>query len=252
MDRVGKVVCLDIGNHNIHYGVFFSGSLADTGLGFPKEDVVLGTDAIVYSSVNEEKLMYFLNFLKEIGFNGKILRLSATNQNLLKINYENISQLGDDRVAFAYYLWKYHGNGLGIDAGTFINVEFVKDGVHYPLAIFPGLSTILNCYQRGEKLKGYYSELRDKFKSLLLSWNERINSDFPKSSQDCIVLGVLLSLKGLIIQIMEKIGDSKVVFTGGDGELLENIVKKGGYDAHAVIKGLYAYYLAVLDSESKS
>ncbi len=252
MDRVGKVVCVDIGNQNIHYGVFSGGVLTDTNLGVPKEDIVIGAEAIVYSSVNEEKLIYFMNFLKEIGYNGRILRLSATKQNFLKINYENISQLGDDRMAFAFYLWYYHGGGVGIDAGTFINVELVKGEIHYPLAIFPGLSTIFYCYQRGERLKRYYPELQERFKSLLLEWNEMNNDNFPRSSQDCIVLGILLSFKGFITQIIEKTDDSKVVFTGGDGELLKNIVNKGTYDAYAVIKGLYAYYLAVLDSESKS
>jgi len=254
VDRMGTVICVDVGNINIHTGLFLDGKLTEAFDDLPRTADLSNAEAIVYSSVSEKNFKKLSQRLKEVQYKGRILHLSSSTQNLLKIHYKNPSQLGDDRLALAYYIWRRYGEGLGIDAGTFINIEWVKDNTHFPIAIFPGLELIIFNYKKGTRLKDYPSLIMDELKKMRLFRSKGRAEDalrvLPESSIDCIVKGIVDALKGLVDGALRVTGEERVIFTGGDGEILSDLLNFGKYEKHAVLWGLY-YFFEVSESSSK-
>lgn len=252
MDRMGLLICVDVGNINIHTGLFSDGKLLKAYSDLPAPEDLREAMAVVYSSVSSRNFRKLSKRLKEVQYKGKILHLSAKTQSFLRINYANPSQLGDDRLALAYYLWRRHGGGLGIDVGTFINIEWVNNETHYPIAIFPGLKILVESLKKGSRLKNYSVLIMDelyKRRRSLLGENAIDLKCFPESSVECIVNGIVNALKGLVEGAIELTGERKVILTGGDGEILRDITNIGEYEKHAVLWGLY-YFFEVSESFS--
>lgn len=245
MDRMALVICVDVGNRGVKTGIFVNGALSTVLKSFPKGKFVKEAEAIVFSSVSPRREEVFRKSLSKWGYKGKIIRLNAYAQRALKINYDNPAQLGDDRMALAYYLLRRYGGGLGVDAGTFINVEWVRDGVHYPLAIFPGLGNILSLFKRGERLRNL--EIKEDFERWgkirnLGGKGDSLFRNLPRSSEDCINFGIYSAVAGFLNTLINVTGEDKIVFTGGDGEKLRGILGKGLYEPNAVLFGLYEFY----------
>ncbi|HRD22579.1 MAG TPA: type III pantothenate kinase [Candidatus Hydrothermia bacterium] len=252
MDRVGLVLCIDIGNRNVKSGIFENGNLVKAFEGFPSAGDLRGVNAVVFSSVSPQKEAKLVELLGSSKFEGEILRISAAHQKHLKVNYTNPGELGDDRVAFSFYLCRKYGNGLGIDAGTFVNAEWVKDGVHYPMVIFPGIHILKDSYGKGERLKGlnvpYSFETLSSCEDLsfLRGESKELEKVLPRSTEGCAIMGLILSLYGIVNGLIQLTGEKNIVFTGGDGEILKELVGLGVYEKHAVLLGLYEYYSTVL------
>lgn len=235
------IFCVDIGNRVIKTGVFDEGGLKEVILGFPDPLLFAKCEAVVISSVSGSKLKSYLKLIKNSPFTGSLIRLQAKEQNFLKINYNDPSQLGEDRLAFAFFLKENYGEALGIDAGSFINIEYVRYDIHFPMAIFPGLHLLKECYAKGERLK----------KLSIDFLNGNLPDAFPRSSIECIGNAVKLAVKGLIEGLVESTGCKKVVFTGGDGRVLREILGFGEYVENGVLLGLFTYY-RLLTSRSNS
>ncbi|MEO0258579.1 MAG: type III pantothenate kinase [candidate division WOR-3 bacterium] len=235
------IFCVDIGNKNIKTGVFDKDGLKEVILGLPDPLLFAKCELIIISSVSRTKLDAYLRLIEKSPFTGKIIKLRPQDQKYLKINYTDPSQLGEDRLAFAFFLKENYGEALGVDAGSFINIEYVKDDIHFPMAIFPGLSLLKECYGRGERLKKLDIDniVRDT------------PYIFPRSSIECIGKGVRLAVKGLVGGLMDLTGCNRIVFTGGDGKILRDILGFGEYVENAVLLGLFAYY-RLLTSRSNS
>jgi pantothenate kinase type III len=238
------VLCIDIGNKNVKTGVFQDNRLDHVFVGFPERKLVEKAKSIVLSSVSDSRLGEFLVLLRNWGMERKLLRLRASDQNFIKVNYEDPDKLGDDRIALAFYLMSYHSSAIGVDAGTFINVEYVRDRMHFPMVIFPGIHILKDCFKRGERLKNLEIPL------VILNYQSRCDK-FPQTSEECMEYGLIFALRGIIKGVMDVTGCKNVVFTGGDGEILRNLSGFGAYEENAVILGLYEYY-KLLSSRSIS
>lgn len=238
------VLCVDIGNRNVKTGVFHDERLNCTFVGFPERKLVEEAKSIVLSSVSDSKLGEFLVLLRNWGMERKLLRLRAGDQNFIKVNYEDPDKLGDDRIALAFYLMSYHNSAIGVDAGTFINVEYVRDRMHFPMVIFPGIYILKDCFKRGERLKNFEIPLENLN-------HRRRNDKFPRTSEECMGYGLTLALRGIINGVVEVTGCKNVIFTGGDGEILRNLLGFGAFEENAVILGLYEYY-KILSARSNS
>ncbi len=248
------IICVDIGNRNVKTGYFNYEGLLFVEDGFPKEDELRKAEVLIYSSVSDKKLKNLQSLLESASFSGKVLRVKPQATGL-KVSYKKPEQLGDDRTAFAFHIWKKLGHGLGIDAGTFINIEWVSGGTHYPLVIFPGIKILQECFKKGERLKDL------EFNQLFFTGHAKfgfpnfsfslMNSWIPHSSEECMGLGLLLSLKGLINEVVAMTKETNVIFTGGDGLFLKKLLGDNGvYEKDAVLLGLYEYYTAsVQDSK---
>uniref|UniRef100_A0A7C2NYV6 Type III pantothenate kinase n=1 Tax=candidate division WOR-3 bacterium TaxID=2052148 RepID=A0A7C2NYV6_UNCW3 len=247
------LICVDVGNVNIHTGLFSDGKLIQAFDGLPKLVDLREAKALVYSSVSSRNFKKLSERLFEAQYKGKVLRLSSKTQKFLKVHYKNPFQLGDDRLALAYYIWRRHGKGLGIDAGTFINIEWVNNQTHYPIAIFPGLKILADSFKKGTRLKSYSSiityELAKGERFLGEKSIRNYSRFFPESSEDCIIKGIVDALKGLVEGAVKLTGEDRVIITGGDGEILRNITNIGEYEKHAVLWGLY-YFFQLSESSS--
>ncbi|MDI6850529.1 MAG: type III pantothenate kinase [bacterium] len=247
------LICVDVGNVNIHTGLFIGGKLIKAFDGLPGLEDLRHARAVVYSSVSQRNFRKLSERLVEAQYKGEILRLSSKTQKFLRIHYEDPLQLGDDRLALAYYIWKRHGKGLGIDAGTFINIEWVNNEIHHPIAIFPGLKILVDSFKRGTRLKNYSSLIVNELAKSRRFLDKKIIEDyshfFPVSSVDCIIKGLVDAIKGLVEGAVKLTGEDRVIVTGGDGEILRNIINMGEYEKHAVLWGLY-YFFELFESSS--
>ena len=224
MDRMVKALCFDIGNTRIRYGLFGNDKLMEKGEGVPDPDLLERVNYIAYTSVssrNYEKVSRIFQKKRNV------LHLSATTQNILKINYTNPLTLGDDRVANALFIFFKFRNGLIIDAGTFITFDLVRDNVHYPLAIIPGIYLLKEIYKRGDNLKKFTPEIG------------RIA--LPRSTSEAIASGLYSILRGSFSEILSLLSGppDKIILTGGDAHILKDIISEAHLEEDATLWGIY-------------
>lgn len=224
MDRMVKVLCFDIGNTRIRYGLFEKEKLMGKGEGTPDSVLLEEVDYIAYTSVsskNYEKVSTIFRQKKNI------LHLSATTQNILTINYSNPLTLGDDRVANALFMYYKYKNGLIIDAGTFITFDLVRVNIHYPLAIIPGIYLLKETYKRGDNLKKFSPKIG--------------KVSFPRSTQEAIGTGLYSLLRGSFSEILASLDEKppKIIITGGDAHILKEIIPEAVIEENATLWGIY-------------
>jgi len=224
LDRMVKALCFDIGNTRIRYGLFGNDKLMEKGEGVPDPDLLERVNYIAYTSVssrNYEKVSRIFQKKRNV------LHLSATTQNILKINYTNPLTLGDDRVANALFIFFKFRNGLIIDAGTFITFDLVRDNVHYPLAIIPGIYLLKEIYKRGDNLKKFTPEIG------------RIA--LPHSTSEAIASGLYSILRGSFSEILSLLSGppDKIILTGGDAHILKDIISEAHLEEDATLWGIY-------------
>ncbi len=178
-----------------------------------------------------------LNEIKKIfkKKNYEILEIKSLNlKKLIKINIQNIKQLGSDRIVNSIEGKKFK-NCLIIDFGTATTFDIVKNGIYEGGVIAPGVkSSIRNLSQSTALLPMF--DLKKKQKS------------FGKNTKDALNAGFIWGYDGLINNIISKITinwkmNYKIILTGGYANLFKKIIKKRSIiDQNITIKGIAKVY----------
>ncbi|MDO5046323.1 type III pantothenate kinase [Campylobacter sp.] len=129
------------------------------------------------------------------------------------------SGLGIDRIAICHSI----KNGVVIDAGSAITIDVMQNGMHLGGCILPGISQSLKAYENiSARLK--------------VSLNSQIDLEaLPQKTSDAVSYGVI---KPIVLLIENISNNSKIYFTGGDGEFLSRFFKNSIYDKRLVFRGM--------------
>lgn len=152
----------------------------------------------------------------------------------IELDYTTPETLGTDRIANAvgaHALYPRH-NVLSIMAGTCLVADFVNaDGEYSGGSISPGLR------MRFQALQHYTARLP------LVEPEEivpLIGDTTQKSILAGVVLGMAYEIDGLIADYKESFSPLKVIFSGGDSDLLRNFIKKRIFAApNPILLGLH-------------
>lgn len=188
---------------------------------------------VIYSSVgNTEKGKEEMKeFLKN-----KYFFIEMNKDLLIPINnlYKSPKTLGKDRLAAvvaAYNLFPKK-NCLIIDAGTCITIDFIDNDKNYL-----GGSISLGINMKYNALHTFTESLPlidDKFDK-----RDIIGYDTKSSICSGVLNGTIMELKGFIDYYTNKYSDLKIIFTGGDGKILQNYFKENTeIEEHLVLYGL--------------
>lgn len=159
----------------------------------------------------------------------------------LHSGYRIPTQLGIDRLLGLLAAWqRYHDTPFCVaDLGTAVTIDIVSAaGVHMGGAIAPGLHDSLSAvhHATGLHVAGAYP----------------LNECFGRDTSECIQIGVLASLAGLIEQLYIKAvteigGTVRLILTGGDADLIQPSLNISSVVVpNLVLKGLRYYADAVV------
>ncbi len=167
--------------------------------------------------------------------NYKVLEVKSLNlKKLIKINIQNINQLGSDRIVNSIEGKKLK-NCLIIDFGTATTFDIVKNGIYEGGVIAPGVKLSINNLSQSTALLPIFN-LKNKQKS------------YGKNTKDALNAGFIWGYEGLINNIISKITtnwkmDYKIILTGGYANLFKKIIRrKTIIDQNITIKGVSRVY----------
>ena len=135
---------------------------------------------------------------------------------MIKININNIKQLGSDRIVNSIEGKKYK-NCLIIDFGTATTFDIVKNGIYEGGVIAPGVKLSIKNLNQSTALLPIFN-LRYKQMS------------YGKNTKDALNAGFIWGYDGLINNIINKITRNwkmnyKIILTGGYAKLFKKIIK---------------------------
>ena len=175
--------------------------------------------------------------LNNTGF--KVLEIKSFNlKKIIKINIQNIKQLGSDRIVNSIEGKKFK-NCLIIDFGTATTFDIVKNGIYEGGVIAPGVKLSIKNLSQSTALLPKFN-LKNKQKS------------YGKNTKDALNAGFIWGYDGLINNIINKITknwkmDYKIILTGGYANLFKKIIKrKTILDQDITIKGISKVYRKLL------
>ena len=127
--------------------------------------------------------------------------------------------LGIDRIANCYGI----DDGVIVDAGSAITIDVMANKMHLGGCIVPGISQSLKTYEAiSARLK--------------VTLNSQIELDaLPQKTSDAVSYGII---KPIVLLIQSISNNSKIYFTGGDGEFLSRFFKNGLYDRMLIFRGM--------------
>ncbi len=175
--------------------------------------------------------------LNNTGF--KVLEIKSFNlKKIIKINIQNIKQLGSDRIVNSIEGKKFR-NCLVIDFGTATTFDIIKNGIYEGGVIAPGVKLSIKNLSQATALLPIFD----------LKSNQK---RYGKNTKDALNAGFIWGYDGLINNIVNKITRNwkmnyKIILTGGYANLFKNIIKrKTIVDQNITIKGVSKVYLRIL------
>jgi len=185
MDGVSILILCDIGNTTFHFLMDGKHKKYSIEEQLPQFDA-----SVYYISVNEKATKK----LKEVC--NKTIDIAS----FVEFQTDYVG-MGMDRIIAC----KGYEDAVIVDAGSAITVDIMNKGKHEGGFILPGVRNF-------EKI---YAQISPK---LDFDISVKVNLDkIPLHTQDAISYSIL---KAIILPIKEIVKNKKVIFTGGDGELL--------------------------------
>jgi len=224
-----RVITIDNGNTNPNVGIFVNDELSSVIplSSYQKKN----DDIIIISSVGKNIAISPTINLKQFRSEHAFFDMP--------VNYAET--LGDDRLFQSYYLYQVIGPNdriLLLDAGTFFTADLVTSVGFMGGYIFPGSRTFLKSYAQAELLPHLQT----------LSLTESL----PHSTEEAISMAHELYWESILENLVKKISPSRIVLTGGDGQMLEKKYKKLNlgfpieFDPHLLHKSMHSLYLQSL------
>ena len=212
-------LCIDIGNTNIKSGIFCNDELIEKYYG---ENIF----ADIFKKYNIKNCI-ISSVRKKIPENIYEIKDSVKNFVVLchktklpvSINYKTAETLGRDRIAAAIGAKKlFPGkNCIVIDAGTCITYDFIdKNNVFQGGNIAPGIR------MRAEAMHRFTGNLP----MVEIDYNEDpLGKSTEEALQNGSLRGTFWEISSFIQLILDKFGDSVIIFTGGDAKYFVNHFK---------------------------
>jgi type III pantothenate kinase len=174
---------------------------------------------IVFASTKKSVQPFAEKILLQHGIS-RLTTLETPKISAIRFNYDNVNQLGVDRVAAALYCQAaFPGtNSIIIGAGTAITVDYLQKGTIFQGgAILPGVTVQLQSLHTSTDALPLVSEKRS---SLTLP---------ATSTESCIYSGVLYGIAGSIKEIIGKYRrlsshPSTIVVSGGSWQTIAPLV----------------------------
>ena len=188
---------------------------------------------ILFSCVAPSALKRIKQVLKKTNY--KAFEIKHFNlKKMIKININNVKQLGSDRIVNSIEGKKYK-NCLIIDFGTATTFDIVKNGIYEGGVIAPGVKLSIKNLSQSTALLPIFN-LRYKQMS------------YGKNTKDALNAGFIWGYDGLINNIINKITKNwkinyKIILTGGYANLFKKIIKRQTIiDQNITIKGVSRVY----------
>ena len=221
-----RVITIDNGNTNPHVGIFIDNQLSTI---IPLADYSpLSDDYILVSNVGKKINHQATSDLKKF----------RTEKTFFDMPVHYTITLGEDRLYESYYLYqsiKKHERILLLDAGTFLTADLITPEGFMGGYIFPGSKSFLKIYSEGQQLP--------HLKSL------KISKNLPSTTEEAISMAHEFYLDSVLENLVKKISPSRIVLTGGDGQMLENKYKKLNltfqleFDPHLLHYSMHSIFL---------
>ena len=203
MAGVSVLILCDIGNTTFHF--FINGEHEKY---FLDEELPKIDEPIYYISVNEIATKKFKK-----SFSRAINLKEYINFNTTYVG------MGVDRIVACLG----YNNTVIIDAGSAITVDIMENNEHIGGFILPGIKNY-------EKI---YAQISPK---LDFDFSVKVNLDkIPLYTKDAISYSIL---KAIILPIKEIVQSKKVIFTGGDGELLSKYFNNSEYKQDLIFENM--------------
>ena len=188
---------------------------------------------ILFSCVVPLVLNKIKKDLNNTGF--KVLEIKSFNlKKIIKINIQNIKQLGSDRIVNSIEGKKFR-NCLVIDFGTATTFDIIKNGIYEGGVIAPGVKLSIKNLSQATALLPIFD----------LKSNQK---RYGKNTKDALNAGFIWGYDGLINNIINKITKNwkmnyKIILTGGYANLFKKIIKRRTIvDQNITIKGVSKVY----------
>lgn len=221
-----RVITIDNGNTNPHVGIFVNDELSSV---------------IPLASYNKKEgdVILMSNVGKYISITPTVDLRKYRSENLffdMPVNYSET--LGDDRLFQSYYLFqviKPQERILLFDAGTFLTADLITSVGFMGGYIFPGSKTFLKSYTEGQLLP--------------LVTTLTMTENLPYSTEEAISMAHEIYWDSILENLVKKISPSRIVLTGGDGQILEKKIKKTSstflleFDPHLLHRSMHSLYL---------
>ena len=211
---------VDLGNTNSKLGVFKQDQLIDHLESSSDQNMIdyinrNSPGRLIIGSVRKN----VGGFVQKLKLNGRCFVLDHQTPIPINIKYKTPESLGVDRIALAVGAADQipSNDCLVIDVGTCITYDFVdKQGNYWGGAISPGVGIkfrSLNTYTANLPLV----EIKKQ--------PELIRQNTAESIQSGVVNGTLAEIESLIKLFQERVGELKVILTGGDASLFASGIK---------------------------
>lgn len=213
-------LAVDIGNTQIKFGLFEKDELAELFSGETAIDEVLTKHKIEKAIVSKTGSNDIVEYkLKETSI--QTISFSRELNLPIKILYKTPETLGADRIAGSVatnFLYP-NRNILKIDFGTCITYDFVNEkGEYLGGAISPGMM------MRFKSLHNYTAKL-PLVDPMQFSSFELTGTDTSTSILSGVINGIKEEVSGIIKEYDLRLGNLKVVATGGDAGLFVTLLK---------------------------
>ncbi len=249
------LLCVDVGNSNITFGIYKEKELLYTFRMETKEikelsliqeqfDIVSSTYGFKLNEIHYvmvDSVVPRLDCLLETFFNEYHLPFTFVNYMSpigIDIKIDNPSELGSDLLVGAYQACnKYGGPCIVVDMGTANTVILVSERNEFlGGAIYPGVLSSFNNLVKDASL-------------LTMASVKAPSSVIGKSTSECLQSGMLYAsseaVNGLVKLIEEEceISNMKVIITGGIASFLHPYINNSIYDENLLLDGLCNIYI---------
>jgi len=221
----------DVTSENL--GTLIEGYLDDYRAETGSTDRVSG---FIFSSVAPEINARYVDAAMTF-FNAGAIEISHKSKLTVKINYDDPSELGIDRIVNAEAVFReYGGNAIIIDLGTAATFcVLLEDGTFDGGLIAPGIGTTIRALsQRTSRLP---EVLFEKPKSLVCR-------DTVNAVKSGFFYGWISMIEGIIDLLLKEYGrDMKIILTGGSGETISRNIRHANiHDDMLTMKGIKYIY----------
>jgi len=204
---------IDLGNTNPHFGHFIDGELKNV---YPisKTEIVPASFSYAISNVTKQEIPPFLESGKSID-----ISIAKKNNMFLDMNVNYASNLGQDRLFQAYYLYKNFvsnkNSGILIDAGTFITIDLISKDGFMGGYILPGIQNYIETFKKGANLP---TSITNDF--------DHLSDEIPHNTNDALSAGIQHLYFSILNSLLKSNDKAKVVFTGSQYSPLLKILKR--------------------------
>lgn len=248
------LLCIDVGNSNITFGIYKDKVLIDSFRMETKEITSLNQLSEQFSIISNS-YSYVLKDFEFIIVDSVVPRIDAILEKYFiknQLNYkfidynsmiginikiDNPSELGSDLLVGAYQAYnKYGGPCLVVDMGTATTLFLLNESADFlGGVIYPGV------------LSSFGNLIKDTSK-LNMKGIEAVSNVIGKNTNDCMQSGMLYgsseAINGLVSLIKAESGidNFKVIITGGIASFLHPYINNSIYDENLLLDGLCNIY----------